>query len=522
MDIANSEMPRLKSILGKGPRFVDKAPLNTSEPNREYGPIREGFAMRPKTGPCPPTPRAGYEGPKPYGRGSLENARQLASCSADACAIACELEADAPSSRGPLMSRIATWSDLAIRAGYAKPFHLEPGVIYAVIGVLKAAGYRSAVNYLDAAKRVHIEQGRPWTSQLQQAYRKAKRSAERDLGASKQAQPLDFELMAKVPLDLAAAERSPARPGKSALIASWWLLREIEASNAKWGHVTIDVQHQRVHWVLPNSKADPAALGATRSHSCSCQSASAALCPFHLLSQQVDFAQHMSQNAQGWLFPCKDGSKPTKAGWAMAFKAIATANGICTVQLNGAEKFTGHTARVSGAQHLAKANIELWRIQLFGRWSSEAFLKYIRDAPLENLHSLASESSLQQSLMAAKSELQRLGRDITDMKNQVGAQVQATQEMFDEVEPLNHGIEANDPCFVENLASGGKVHKILACGDKLHPRHWRTVCNWHFGRGLTAYNTAHSVPTGTKCRRCFRSKIESNTSDSDSSSSIIT
>ena len=65
--------------------------------------------MQPKGGPCPPTPRAGYEGPKPYGRGSLANARLLASGSAEACAIACELEADAPSSRGPLMSRIATW-----------------------------------------------------------------------------------------------------------------------------------------------------------------------------------------------------------------------------------------------------------------------------------------------------------------------------------------------------------------------------------------------------------------------------
>ena len=147
------------------------------------------------------------------------------------------------------MSRIATWSDLAIRSGYAKPFHLEPGVIYAVIGVLKAAGYRSAINYLDAAKRVHVEQGRPWTSQLQQAYRKAKRSAERDLGASKQAQPLDFELMAKASPDLATSEKSPARPGKSVLIASWWLLREIEASNAKWQHVTVDRARLRVHWV---------------------------------------------------------------------------------------------------------------------------------------------------------------------------------------------------------------------------------------------------------------------------------
>ena len=329
--------------------------------------------------------------------------------------------------------------------------------------------------------------------------------------------------MANASPDLATSEKSPARPGKSVLIASWWLLRGIEASNAKWQHVTVDRARLRVHWVLPNSKADPAALGATRSHSCSCQSTSNTMCPYHLLVDRVEFAQQMDENIQGWLFPCQDGSKPSKAGWACIFKQIAAAEGLSTVQLNGAEKFTGHSARVSGAQHLAKANIELWRIQLFGRWSSEAFLRYIRDAPLQNLYSLANEASLQQSIQAAKSELQRLGRDISEMKNQIGVQLQATQEMFEEVEPVETTETSADPAkdsFVVNLAFAGKVHRILAWGNELHPRHWRTRCNWHFGRGHTAYMTAPSVPNGTKCRRCFRIReTESNSSVSNSSSS---
>ena len=162
-------------------------------------------------------------------------------------------------------------------------------------------------------------------------------------------------------------------------------------------------------------------------------------------------------------------------------------------QRRAEKKFTGDSARVSGAQHLAKANIELWRIQLFGRWSSEAFLRYIRDAPLQNLHSLANEASLQQSIQAAKSDLQRLvlGRDISEMKNQFGVQLQATQEMFEEVHP------------VETTETSGKVDKILAWGNELRPRHWRIRCNWHFGRGHTAYITAPSVVNGTKCRTQF-------------------
>lgn len=41
-------------------------------------------------------------------------------------------------------------------------------------------GYRSAVNYLEAAKRVHIETGLPFSIQLKYACRTASRSAKRD------------------------------------------------------------------------------------------------------------------------------------------------------------------------------------------------------------------------------------------------------------------------------------------------------------------------------------------------------
>ena len=74
------------------------------------------------------------------------------------------------------------------------------------------------------------------------------------------------------------------------------------------------------------------------------------------------------------------------------------------------------------------------------------------------------------------------------MKNQFGVQLQATQEMFDEVDDIptisSSPVDLAKDSFLSNLAMGGKVHKILAWGDNLHPRCWRTICNWHFGRGL--------------------------------------
>lgn len=40
----------------------------------------------------------------------------------------------------------------------------------------------------------------------------------------------------------------------------------------------------------------------------------------------------------------------------------------------GLRKFRGHTARATGAAHLAHTQIELWCIQLFGCWGSDCFV----------------------------------------------------------------------------------------------------------------------------------------------------
>ena len=45
--------------------------------------------------------------------------------------------------------------------------------------------------------------------------------------------------------------------------------------------------------------------------------------------------------------------------------------------------------RISMAQYLGKLGVDIWRIQLLGRWGSSAVLRYVRDSPLQNLHSLA-------------------------------------------------------------------------------------------------------------------------------------
>ena len=68
-------------------------------------------------------------------------------------------------------------------------------VMYTIMGAFKAAGYRSATQYLDLAmqEHSHIQHGGAWTEQLQLAYRVCSRSCHRGLGPAKQATawPLD-------------------------------------------------------------------------------------------------------------------------------------------------------------------------------------------------------------------------------------------------------------------------------------------------------------------------------------------
>ena len=219
-------MVKLKNVVGVGPgkpgSSMASPPENPRPPKRPA--LSEGFAVV-RDSPAQPEPSQGHAGPKPYARGSIGQALSLARSSAAQCAEALVADADAASARAPLRSLQATWARIASQAGYSEPFQLTPNLVFTVVGVLKAANYRSAANYLEAAKRKHIEAGFPWTDQLRQAARMAVRSAKRNIGPSKQAEPLELEALSthrvKAPYDV----DGPICPGRACLLAAWWLLR---------------------------------------------------------------------------------------------------------------------------------------------------------------------------------------------------------------------------------------------------------------------------------------------------------
>ena len=504
-------MVKLKRVLGKAP-IRHGASLGIIPERPRTNPVRsEGFAMGGEPSAIPSHGEE-YNGPRPYSRGSFEMAVRLARGSAEECSKALILEADADSSRASRVSLLNTWSKLAIECK-CPGFPLSVETIYKVSGVLKASGYRSVANYLDAAKGQHLDFGFPWTVQLARAFKRAVRSAKRNLGPPKQAQPISLVTLAAFKGAVSESPGSPKAPGRSCLLASWWLLREIEASHAKLDHVKLDHSSLEVVFTLPNSKTDFMALGTTRSHSCSCSATGSAICPFHQMFHQVEMAAHMEENTDRLLFPTRLGERPTKKGWQAAFTAAAATAGLPIQSTNGAPMCTGHTARASGACHLARANVDLWRIQIFGRWSSDAFLRYVRTAPLANLNRLASEASLQQALSAARAELLAISSATQP------AVAPISVEMIDEVEPPpSHQVEGEGR-FVKNKGGRGKLHLVWFKSDQVHPRNWRTKCGWYFGRGLTEFELLETEGTLEQCRVCFGLRRWPSQDSSSSSSS---
>ena len=519
-----------------GPRYWAPRPSHTEGPQpttKGLRPLVEGPASstsRPTTAePIAAAPIAVLPDKvrvKPYGRGSLTKALSLVKSDPKLCADRLLARARADTADAPASSREKIWAELATAAGFADPFTLSPEMIYTVMGALDGADYRSAELYLDVARQRHITSGAQWTQQLALAARRATRACRRGRGPAKQAQPLPLANLHQVSQQMAPAHpQGPQFPARATLISSWWLLREIEASNAEIDHVSDITDEKLIHWRLPSSKADWVALGATRSHSCCCPgNISDPVCPYHALSAQLEFASSLPRGR--WLFPTLSGDQPSKAGWVSTFEWVASQVGEPLETPTGARRFTGHSARATGAVHLAKTQVELWRIQLFGRWGSEAFKLYVRNAPLTQLHLLAQESSVQTALSAARAELASLVKQLKSDGQWLAAQPIAQQPIqcyldCEASAPISPAVKEPESLFVVNRRRAGKLHRVTHHGKDIQHYLWHTACFWYFARHDANYSLSVKLPdSAPKCAKCFRlTQDTDSTSTTDSESS---
>lgn len=521
-----------------GPRYWAPRPSDTEghKPTAKgLIPLVEGSASSSAPSQPVPAPRIPtreqqeYPRVKPYGRGSLTKALSLVRDNPSQCAERLISRARADTSGAPASSREKTWEELALAAGFADPFKLTPDMVYTIMGALDGADYRSAELYLDVARQRHIASGEVWTQQLALAAKRATRACKRGRGPAKQAQPLPLANLPQVSQQMAPVHpQGPQFPARATLVTSWWLLREIEASNAEIDHVDDCTDGRLIHWRLPSSKADWVALGATRSHSCCCPgNISDPLCPYHALSAQRVFASKLPRGK--WLFPTATGEQATKAGWVATFEWVASQLGEPLESPTGARRFTGHSARATGAVHLATTQVELWRIQLFGRWGSEAFKLYVQNAPLTQLHMLAQESSVQTALSAARAELAAMVKQLKSYGQWRAAQPIAQQPIqcyldCEASAPISPAVKPPESLFVVNRRRAGKLHRVTHHGKDIQRYLWHTACFWYFARHDANYSLSVTMPdSAPKCAKCFHTTRDTDSSSStDSESSCAT
>jgi hypothetical protein len=260
--------------------------------------------------------------------------------------------------------------------------------IVAVASLFKRGGYRSFANYATAIKSAHVGAGYEWDQLLSHTMTWCTRSVMRGVGPARQSQPFWFK-------GLLSLNRSPAPlvsggphgPIHMALLATMFLLREVEVSNSLISAWSFNVPELELTWHLPSSKSDSAALGTSRSWGCLC-GLDSVCCPFHVALQHITWLKaspFFALDRDTPLFPAMGGGVPSKLLVVETFEAIGSLLGQDLQSPQGLRLFGGHTPRVTGAQLLGALGIDINKIRLLARHSGEAIMRYVAEAPLKSL-----------------------------------------------------------------------------------------------------------------------------------------
>ncbi len=210
-------------------------------------------------------------------------------------------------------------------------------------------------------------------------------------------------------------------PKRAIAVGLWWLTREIELSNIILKDVSI-LSATEAGILLPASKSDPTAVGVFRSQCCCCADSGAPVpaigCPRCILVRQHAWVRESfgdglteAEISALPLFPSSTGAFCSKAATVATIVAAAVKLGLQAEAHTGAQAFGGHALRRGGAQGLASWGIDIWRIQCLARHSSAAILRYVGDAHVVSLGTLASEAVAGTSLDRIRLELRALAAD---------------------------------------------------------------------------------------------------------------
>ena len=380
---------------------------------------------------------------------------------------------------------------------------ITPQKLVSVGSMFKAGGYRSFPNYATGAKNAHIEAKHHWCQLLEHTRAWVTRSVSRGIGPSRQSCCWSFhKLLTMLQSPAPLSKGGPQHPVRFALLATIFILREIEASTAVLSSWTLDDEALELAWKLPATKTDHLALGVTRSLPCLCGITSLC-CPYHLAVDHVKWltgSVHFVGPTTP-LFPTVDGRVSEKACVVETFEALGVLAGQPLHDDTGMRLFGGHTARITGAQTWTAHGVEVNKTRILARHSGDTILRYVAEAPLRTLRSDLGLPPIGSSAAyvfggganargdaALKSRIAKLERTMEALRGEVQTQSQ------DVVALATGYARTDDRVFVQN--------EITAC---VHvARSWDqnlTTCGWQYatarrvnGAGYRTLNTLANLP----------------------------
>jgi len=392
---------------------------------------------------------------------------------------------------------------------------LDADKIRKTASCFKEGSYKAYRMYLSKAKELHIIAGHEWSPLLELVSKRAIRSVLRGLGSSRQSLPFNVDKALDVlsqPDVVRLPEGTPVGWANLIVIGTYFVMREMELAFAKVAHVRIDREDRKFTLLLPVSKKDPRAIGCERSWHCLCKNGDGLRrdCPYHAVVSQFDILGKMfgmEQLQSLPLFPDKHGKVANKATVILALEATVRGYGEPTVGANGSRLLGGHSFRVTGAQKLAAAGVEIIKIMVLARWSSEVVLRYVKDAPLvglsEQVKTLEDKKDLARSLAKASDDADLLGAKIHDIEARLKEITEAQSEWAMRCEASRSSTDS--PPYVTNGRTKLlKVHLVSVDGMEHPPYLWRARCGFRFAFcGFTRHSTLVDFDKKTWCGTCI-------------------
>ena len=439
----------------------------------------------------------------------------------------------APSSQAPQMALLRTWARFH-KAWFGSTTPVYPitvSSLKAISAMFKSGGYGSYKNYLYAAKSYHVRAGFLWGQQLEKCAKDSTRSVLRGLGAATRSDPIGFRQAVQVALLWGPNDSDLSKPIDTAALigtAVYFMCREIEVTGCLQHELSVEQDASSCSLLLPATKKDTFGAGTTRSVECFCELGEFCL-PHYLVQYQATLkklADKLGKDSDEMpLFPNPLGSALTKAHVVAVLREVVNEyHPGCSQDLLA--RITGHTFRITGARLLCGMGLDPITVAIHGRWSSNAVLSYLAEAPLLSMKARLRPVT---PVSAKLSEINSNKRPF-EIEEPRGVEfeqrfrvAQHIEEQYQQEQQEETETEVPVTGYVLNVVSS-MVHLQKSTDEQTH--NWATKCGWKWA-GKRHVHSATTEPdfsstTWKRCPKCYKGQLDDEdgtTSDTSSSSS---